>query len=618
MAILIGTDGNDTLTGADDVADDLTGGLGDDILIGGGGKGLDWAHYDNAPFAVTVNLQTGKASGGDGNDTLIEIEGVAGSSFNDTLTGDDENNSLNGGKGKDSLIGGLGNDTLMGGSGNDTLQGGEGYDYANYGVSPLAVIVNLATGTATGGDGTDTLTGMEGVFGSVYNDILIGDANTNSLEGGDGDDRLTGGGGDGDFLDGGFGNDFLDASGSEFSSLIGGDGNDFLMGSREGSDFMEGGLGNDVLIGDVGNGFDQAYYSNAPAAVLVNLVTGTASGGDGNDSLSGIEGVSGSFYNDIIIGNASDNDLVGWEGNDVLDGGNGNDTLRGDAGNDTLRGGAGSDFADYWSAFSAVTVNLATGTATGVDGDDTLSGIENVLGSVYSDTLIGDANGNFLLGYDGDDLLNGGMGADDLRGELGNDRYVVDNIGDSIHELALEGTDKVSSSVTFTLPKHVENLTLTGTSSINGNGNGAANTIIGNSAANRLNGGADNDVLRGGAGNDELNGGLGSDALTGGAGKDNFKFTVLDNGDSIGDFTVADDTFLLENSVFKALATTGTLAAGQFRTGTQALDANDFIIYDNVNGDLLYDADGNGVDTATVIANIGVGLNMTNADIVVV
>jgi len=617
MAILIGTDGNDTLTGADDVADDLTGGLGDDILIGGGGKGLDWAHYDNAPSAVTVNLLTGKASGGDGNDILSEIEGVTGSRFNDTLTGDDEDNSLNGGKGKDLLLGGLGDDTLKGGAGNDTLQGGGGFDYADYGESPLAITVNFATGTASGGDDNDSLSSIEGVYGSFFNDVLTGDTNDNSMHGGDGDDRLIGGGGENDFLDGGFGNDFIDASGSESSLLSGGDGNDFLMGSRDGSDFMQGGLGNDILIGDVGNGFDQAYYSSAPAAVLVNLVTGTASGGDGNDSLSSIEGVFGSFYNDIIIGNASDNGLVGWEGNDVLDGGSGNDTLRGEAGNDTLRGGVGNDSAEYWSAFSAVTVNLATGIATG-DGTDTLSGIENILGSDYSDTLIGDAGGNFLWGGDGDDLLNGGAGADDLHGGLANDQYVVDNIGDSIHELAQEGTDKVSSSVTFTLPKHVENLTLTGASTINGNGNGAANTITGNSAANRLNAGAGNDVLRGGAGNDELNGGLGSDTLTGGAGKDNFKFTVLDNGDSISDFTVADDTILLDNAVFKALARTGTLAAGQFRTGTQALDANDFIIYDKVGGDLLYDADGNGVDAATIITKIGVGLNMTNVDIVVV
>ena len=81
---------------------------------------------------------------------------------------------------------------------------------------------------------------------------------------------------------------------------------------------------------------------------------------------------------------------------------------------------------------------------------------------------------------------------------------------------------------------------------------------------------------------------------------------------------MANDTFQLENAAFTALTTTGTLAAGQFRVGTQALDANDFIIYNNVTGALLYDANGNGAGAAVQIATIGVGLAMTNADIVVI
>jgi Ca2+-binding RTX toxin-like protein len=87
--------------------------------------------------------------------------------------------------------------------------------------------------------------------------------------------------------------------------------------------------------------------------------------------------------------------------------------------------------------------------------------------------------------------------------------------------------------------------------------------------------------------------------------------------DTITDFVVIDDTIRLENAVFTALTTTGTLAAGQFKIGSQASDANDFIIYNNVTGALLYDSNGNGSGGAIQIATLDAGLNMTNLDIVV-
>ena len=226
-----------------------------------------------------------------------------------------------------------------------------------------------------------------------------------------------------------------------------------------------------------------------------------------------------------------------------------------------------------------------------------------------ADSVYGGSLDDLLRGYDGNDTLNGNAGADTMIGGLGNDRYTIDNVSDTIIENSGEGTDRVSSSVSYTLPTNVENLTLAGTSAINGTGNNLANIITGNTANNKL---------KGGAGNDTLDGKAGTNSLTGGGGKDTFKFTTAGHIDTITDFSVINDTIKLENTVFSSLTTTGVLAVDQFRIGTQALDANDFIIYNNAIGALLYGADGSGAGVAVQIAKIGVGLAMTNGDIVVI
>ncbi len=104
-----------------------------------------------------------------------------------------------------------------------------------------------------------------------------------------------------------------------------------------------------------------------------------------------------------------------------------------------------------------------------------------------------------------------------MAGGLGNDIYVVDNVGDVVTENANEGTDTIQSSVTYTASANVENLTLTGTTAINGTGNALDNVLTGNSAAN---------TLTGGAGNDTLNGGAGIDTMVGGAGDDTYVVDV--------------------------------------------------------------------------------------------
>ncbi|MBK9662815.1 MAG: calcium-binding protein [Nitrosomonas sp.] len=246
---------------------------------------------------------------------------------------------------------------------------------------------------------------------------------------------------------------------------------------------------------------------------------------------------------------------------------------------------------------------------TGGAGLDTLINIENLIGSSFNDNLKGNTKNNRLNGGVGNDTLDGGAGSDSMIGGLGNDSFVVNVAGDVITENLNEGTDTVNSSVTYTLLANLENLTLTGASAINGTGNSLVNIITGNAANNQLNGGA---------GNDTINGGIGIDSLTGGIGNDIFRFTTTGHIDTITDYNVANDTIQLENAIFTKLTITGTLAAAQFRTGAQAADSNDFIVYNNITGALSYDVDGNGVGTMVTIAMIGAGLNMTNADIVVI
>jgi Ca2+-binding RTX toxin-like protein len=380
---------------------------------------------------VNVDIATGTAQDGYGStDTFTNINFVRGSNFDDTLRGSD-------------AIGWT--ESFEGRAGNDLIDGRGGRDTVRYDIAVGPVVVNLALGSATGADGSDTLLGIENVRGSnSFADTLTGDGADNQLEGRGGND-----------------------------SLVGGDGQDTLLGSI-GNDTLDGGAQAAIVPDDSGAFpgtllfFDIVDYSAAAGAVNVNLATGSASGGDGSDVLSGIEGVRGTAGNDtltgdsghnLLRGNAGDDRLVGGAGFDIADlstatvgvsaslvtgivtggagndtlsgiemliGGSGNDTLtgnsqnniiRGNLGNDSMTGGGGIDSVDYRSAPGSVTVNLAAGTATGADGDDRLSGFEQIRGSdAGNDLLIGNDGANYLRGGGGGDVLVGGAGNDTLNG----------------------------------------------------------------------------------------------------------------------------------------------------------------------------------------------------------
>jgi Ca2+-binding RTX toxin-like protein len=391
----------DTLTGNPE-ANRLTGLAGNDTLAGGAGNdtldgstGLDTASYASSTGAVAANLSTGLASDGLGSmDTLLNLEHLTGSDQGDQLSGDAAGNLLQGG---------LGDDTLVGGLGNDTLNGGTGIDRASYADSASALSLSLALATAqagTGGAGSDTLLGIEQIEGGAHNDSLTGSANADMLLGGLGADTLNGA----------LGNDVL----------IGGVGNDALDGSA-GDDILEGDAGDDVLAG--ADGWDRASYAHAESAVAVNLALLAAQNtlGAGSDSLTFIEELEGGAYNDSLTGSAAANRLLGGAGDDSIVGGAGNDTLEGGAGIDTMDGGQGIDRISHASAAVGVTANLALLAAR-------FSNFEELEGSAFNDTLLGDGNANRLFGLDGDDTLTGASGADLLLGGPGQDRALFSGL----------------------------------------------------------------------------------------------------------------------------------------------------------------------------------------------
>lgn len=180
IEMVIGTSGNDRFVGADTGESWFQGGKGNDRMVGG--RGFDWADYYGAYAGVKVDLKAGSSSGYDGRDTLIDIDNIRGSRYDDVLSGDDRGNRIRG---------------MMG---DDIIDGRGGFDLADYRNASGAVFVNLVTGTATGADGNDRLRNIEGVRGSYYNDTLIGDARSNFFETFGGHDKISGGGGRDTFL----------------------------------------------------------------------------------------------------------------------------------------------------------------------------------------------------------------------------------------------------------------------------------------------------------------------------------------------------------------------------------------------------------------------------------
>ena len=318
--------------------------------------------------------------------------------------------------GVDHIFGYGGNDWITGNGGADILNGGAGTDSAFYDDSTAGVTVNLFTGNGYGGSAEgDTLISIEYVYGSYHNDRITGDDLSNDLYGLSGNDVLSGGGG----VDG----------------LAGDSGDDILQGDG-GADYLEG-----------GEGVDTAVYWNAPATtfsfmglfsnlgVYVDLSANVAYWGDAQgDTFSGIENVTGSFYEDVLIGTDGRNVLVGSDGDDRLVSLGDDDTLDGGAGIDVMIGGLGSDTYFVDNAADVVTEygdqgidevrTTVSWTLTAGADVETLRTTEDAVMAAIN--LTGNANGNIVRGNAGNNVISGGDGNDELTGLGGQDSFLFD------------------------------------------------------------------------------------------------------------------------------------------------------------------------------------------------
>jgi Ca2+-binding RTX toxin-like protein len=527
--MLDGAGGNDVLKGG--AGDEhLVGGAGDDKLFGG--LGLDIAHYESAAEAITANLWTGRAgSASAGADLLDGVEGIIGSAYGDTLLGDGEANFLAGGDGNDTLIGGAGNDTLDGGAGNDTLDGGAGNDSLVGGTGADVFTDSTGNDTLAGGDGDDTF----------FVDYAGGATITASGEGGR-DTYVLGSETPGytyrvtDFAGGNAG-DRIDISAILDASA--------RAGLYAGTDPFAGGFiklvksGSHTLLkwdldGSAGSAHQLVtgltLLNRAPASITLANFLGLKVGSASAESLAGTIG------DDILLGQGGNDSLRGGAGDDQLFGGVGKDTMNGGAGNDTYQVDSTGDKVIETSNSAGALLVPGTGgegkAGVAAIGDTVIAAINYTLntsalkfveniqltgkasratGNALANLLVGNAGTDTLQGAGGNDTLDGGAGADSLVGGAGNDVYVINAAGDKLKELANQGADTIRSSVTRTIDANVEHLVLIGGSSINGTGNGAANSITGNAAGNRLAGAAGDDTLDGGGGADTLQGGADND-----------------------------------------------------------------------------------------------------------
>lgn len=440
----------------------------DSLTTDWGASGVD-LNGDGDLDVVLADIETSTHEAGDGPgapDFVGDTVNAGGSTATGaayptsiTITGGANDDTLTGGAAGDVINAGTGDDTLAGGLGNDTLNGDLGVDTVDYSASATAVNVNLEANTASG-EGLDSVPGIENAIGSAFGDTLTGAAGEdNTITPGAGDDTVSG-------------------------------------GTNVAPDPPAG------LFGDV------VSYSDATAAVTVDLTAGTATGGSGTDSLTGIESADGSDFDDSLIGTTGAGRLRGGAGNDLIDGGTGGDLLNGQT---------GVDMVDYGLRTASVAVHLAVDNTTAPTGPcnaaleftsgesaegDCLTGIENATLGAGDDAFTGSAFQNVVFPNGGQNVLDGDAAGGPATGGDVLDYGIGYTAGVDVNMAG--GATAGDSAINFE----------------NARGTSFADTFVGNSSSNLIAGRGGNDNLRLGSGDDTGRGGPGNDAIRGGSGDD--------------------------------------------------------------------------------------------------
>lgn len=417
---ITGGSGNDTLIGGSG-ADTLVGGAGNDTLDGG--DDFDVVVFTGASGAgVTVNLSTGAATGGDGSDVLIGIEGVVGTTYSDIIVGDAGANVIDGGGGADTLRGGGGADRISA-TGAPGLGGGapdivKGQSLANNSIQTALGIDGGFDLLARADVANATTVPHATIYGTTHGgleyyafSVAAGATAVFDIDGAAFDTTLR----------------LFNAAGTELAANDdnNGDNGGQATDSQLTFTFQTAGVYY-IQVGQWGAGSGSSFTTVAPAAggaytlhvsipnhavQPLALLGSMLDGEDGNDTLTGGSGsdtILGGAGDDFIQGlGGSDGLLQGNLGADTVDGGEGDDFVFGGQGNDFLYGGVGADF---------VQGNIGDDMVYGGAGADTLYGGQG------QDALFGEDGADLMLGDLGNDVLDGGAGNDTLQGGAGSDQ----------------------------------------------------------------------------------------------------------------------------------------------------------------------------------------------------
>lgn len=570
---IISTGLNETAYTGVDGADSLSGGAGDDYIVGDGLSATSTELLTNGGFSSggagwTYNDPTG--NGG----VQFDIGSVSFNTGDETVYGDSIQQSFSttaGGSYQTSITleefqAGVGNHTFQIDILDDTgtvvatetvtIQDGTTqtftFEFSATSTSSTIVITNTTSTNSTTTDGlVREVSVVEMAESSGGNDTIYGDAGADTLIAGAGDDLVYGG--------------------TENDIISGGTGHDTLYGEA-GDDSVSGGDGNDSIVTDSGN--DVAY------------------GGEGSDTIDDMPGGGDGTGSDTFYGEAGDDFLYGGNDGDLLDGGTGNDFLMGEDGSDTLVGGDGND--TLWGDNAE---------DVGNDSLDGGAGNDLLYGGAANDTMLGGTGSDTVFLYDafGTDLITGGEDSDNSETDL------IDASGITLNGVDVTFTGDEAGTLTsgsdVATFSEIESFTLTGSAdTVDGSASTASMNVDAGAGSDSLTGGSGADTLTAGTGDDTVQGGAGADSLSGGDGTDTLDYSgssagvtvdlstnTASGGDAAGD-TISgfenltgsgfDDTLTLSN-------TAGQVNAGDGADSVQGGTGNDTLFGDGGNDTLV-------------------------------